>query len=588
MSGILPFVLLLGVLIFVHELGHFSVAKFFGVRVETFSIGFGKKLFSKKHGDTTYALSLIPLGGYVKMYGDDPTKEVPEDQKRYSFLHQPVWPRIWIVAAGPLVNFFFAILVFAIIAFVGEDRPGPEIGDILPGTAAYEAGFRSGDVITAVNPSVAENTYKVNDYTEIKDVIESNPERQLTFLVDRDGESEAIAIKATPKLMPNRNIISFYSEVGHIEGLTILSNSSAVGVSDPQSLAGKAGLKNLSVIKSINGEPVEYWRNLDDKLKAAFQTGAQSQVTLEYVDYQDKSEDPEMMTATIDSSDVSASTLALEGEGFLNAIGIHEPDTFLAGVKRAPSLGRRFLRALGFEVPEDIENASPAYKAGLREGDQIVGINGNPVKEWGDVLTTVGSFKSEDKQLDFTIKREGEEQSLTVTPQMTTMMSPQGKEIERFTIGIYSAGAATASPMFVMQTYNPIKALYYGAYQSVRWTGLTIISFVRLIEQKVSVKNVGGVITIGRVASQSFEMGLSAFLKIMGIISINLFILNLLPIPVLDGGHLVFFTYEAIRGAPLSLRKMEIAQTVGIVLLMSLMLFALFNDVNNWYSVQGW
>ena len=177
---------------------------------------------------------------------------------------------------------------------------------------------------------------------------------------------------------------------------------------------------------------------------------------------------------------------------------------------------------------------------------------------------------------------------VTVTPQMTKLMSPQGKEVERFTIGIYSAAAVTTGPQFTMQTLNPFKAIYYGAYQSVRWTGLTLMSFVRLIENKVSVRNVGGVITIGRVASQSFEMGFAAFLKIMGIISINLFILNLLPIPVLDGGHLLFFTIEAMKGAPISLRKMEIAQTVGMVLLMSLMLFALFNDVNNWYSVQGW
>ncbi|MEZ4870878.1 MAG: RIP metalloprotease RseP [Bdellovibrionales bacterium] len=240
------------------------------------------------------------------------------------------------------------------------------------------------------------------------------------------------------------------------------------------------------------------------------------------------------------------------------------------------------------EVEENVENASPAYKAGLREGDRIVKIDATDVNGWEDVLKTVGGYKKEDQKLDFEIIREGERIPITVSPQMTKLMNAQGQEEERFTIGIYSAGAVVASPEFVMQTWNPIKAIGYGIHQSVRWTGLTLISFVRLIENKVSVKNVGGVITIGRVASQSFEMGLAAFLKIMGIISINLFILNLLPIPVLDGGHLVFFTIEALKGAPLSLRKMEIAQTVGMVLLMGLMLFALFNYVNNWYNVQGW
>ena len=144
LSGFIPFVLLLGILVFVHELGHFAVAKFFGVRVETFSIGIGKKLFQFKRGDTVYALSLIPLGGYVKMFGDDPSKEIPVEEQKVSFLHQPVWPRIAIVAAGPLINFFFAVLVFMAIAYIGEEQAGTVLGDISKHTAAYEAGISLG------------------------------------------------------------------------------------------------------------------------------------------------------------------------------------------------------------------------------------------------------------------------------------------------------------------------------------------------------------------------------------------------------------------------------------------------------------
>ncbi|MEZ4870877.1 MAG: RIP metalloprotease RseP [Bdellovibrionales bacterium] len=302
MSGILPFIILLGVLIFVHELGHFAMARFFGVRVETFSIGFGHKIFKKTYGDTTYALSWLPLGGYVKMYGDDPTKEVPEDQKKYSFLHQPVWPRIWIVAAGPLVNFFFAIIVFALIAFTGEQRPGPEIGDITPGTAAYEAGFRSGDKITHAGVGPITDEKIVSDWTEIKTVIEENPDRKLEFRVERSGSDSPIELSAIPKLVPNRQIISFYDEVGYIEGLSVISKATVVGISDPNSVFGKAGVENLAMIKKVNGEKVEYWRNLAQVIRNAAQ-GSDS-LEIEYTSYLERSEKPEVKTATVNVENI--------------------------------------------------------------------------------------------------------------------------------------------------------------------------------------------------------------------------------------------------------------------------------------------
>src|SRR5688572_19351866 len=129
-SFIVPLIILLGLLIFVHELGHFLVAKYYGVRVEVFSLGFGKKIFSHKRGDTEYCISLIPFGGYVKMFGDDPTAEVPAEEKKFAFNHKPVGQRIAVVLAGPLMNFFFAILLFMMITLIGEETIQPVIGDI--------------------------------------------------------------------------------------------------------------------------------------------------------------------------------------------------------------------------------------------------------------------------------------------------------------------------------------------------------------------------------------------------------------------------------------------------------------------------
>ena len=135
LSGIVPFVILLGILVFVHELGHFSVARMCGVRVEVFSLGFGKKLFSYKKGDTTYCISLIPLGGYVKMFGEQNGDTVSEENRSVSFSHKTVWQRIAIVLAGPLMNFFFAVFVFSLISIIGEETRAPVLAEIEIGRA---------------------------------------------------------------------------------------------------------------------------------------------------------------------------------------------------------------------------------------------------------------------------------------------------------------------------------------------------------------------------------------------------------------------------------------------------------------------
>ncbi|OFZ19377.1 MAG: RIP metalloprotease RseP [Bdellovibrionales bacterium RBG_16_40_8] len=180
-SNVGPFFLLLGLLIFIHELGHFLVAIYFGVRVETFSLGFGKKIFSRKLGDTTYCISLIPLGGYVKMYGDDPSADIPEAQKKYSFLHKPVWPRIAIVLAGPLMNLFFAIFIFAAINMIGEDMSSSQLGDVEISSAAYASGFRSGDKILKINEA------PVHLWQDVKLKVEDNSGNSLKFEVLREN-----------------------------------------------------------------------------------------------------------------------------------------------------------------------------------------------------------------------------------------------------------------------------------------------------------------------------------------------------------------------------------------------------------------
>ncbi|NJL25095.1 MAG: RIP metalloprotease RseP [Calothrix sp. SM1_5_4] len=551
-ENIAPFFILLGVLIFVHELGHFLVAKFFGVRVEVFSLGFGKKVLSFTRGETTYCISLIPLGGYVKMYGDDPTADVPPEERGRAFLHKPVLQRIAIVLAGPLMNLFFAVFVFTLIGGIGEELPGPYAGDIQPGTKAYDAGFRSGDKILAIN---GVNT---PTWVQVRRALEASGGKAVSFTVERQSEPQPLQLEASVSFGENENIFSSDRQVGMVPGLGQESRSTIIGVADPKSPAAQAGLRSLDMIVSVAGKKLNYWRELQPAFAAALTPG-QSHVTVEVRDLakDEKSENIRSVKLAVPSG-------WDEKTDFLSVLGLEPAELYI------------------YQIKKD----SPADKAGIRSRDKVIRIGGEDVHAWNDVLNRVKAFDPVTEGMDITVLRDGAEQTFRIVPEMTKLMTPKGQEEKRFTIGIVSGFFPVGAEPVLYRVTNPVQMFTHGVRETLRWTEFVVMSVVRLVEGDVSAKNIGGVITIGRVASHSFAAGLSTFLKTMAIISINLFLLNLLPVPILDGGHLVFYTIEGLRGAPLSMRKMEVAQQIGLMLLMFLMVFAFFNDITNYISTR--
>lgn len=537
-SFIVPLVILLGLLIFVHELGHFAVAKYFGVRVETFSLGFGKKIFKLKRGDTEYCISIFPLGGYVKMFGDDPTAEIPESEKQYAFNHKPVGQRIAVVLAGPLMNFFFAIVLFTLISIVGEETIQPVMGDVPANSQAYTDGFRSGDRVLKVGETPVET------WEQVQTSIEDNANKTLDFEVKRFNSEETAKVSSAIKLAPNKNILSSEDFVGEIEGVGFASSATTIGILSEESAAYKAGLRLGDMITHVDGKEVLRFK----ELVSAIQASTNPSISLKIQPAEEKKE-----AYSIDISKTSENPLEL-----LKSFGIESSDLYVSKV---------------------MEN-SAAAKAGMKEGDRIVSVNGTTVSSWQEIVTNIQAYKEGEKPLAVTVARAGKQETLMVTPELIDQVSPTGKEKKVFALGVITAMTIAPPFTFVEKTSNPVKALKTGFVKSVYWTKATIMSFVRLIQNKVSAKSIGGPIMIGQLASKTFEIGISPFMKIMAIISINLFVLNLLPIPILDGGHLVFYTIEAIKGAPLSMRKMEIAQQVGLVLLLALMVFAFVNDVS--------
>ncbi len=535
LSAIIPFIILLGLLIFVHELGHFMVAKFWGVRVEVFSLGFGKKIFKYKKGDTTYCISLIPLGGYVKMFGDELNAQISESDKSVSFTHKPVWQRISVVLAGPLMNFFFAIFIFFVVALIGEQMKAPVVGDVTQSSPAYEMGFRSGDRI------VKAGGQNIQTWEQFVHMMTENHGQTLQVEVQREGSDRVEPLQAKPSLVNNPNILSTDEKIGDVEGLSSTSKASLVGIRS-ESVAAKAGLQTGDLIKSIAGRPVKYFREIDNMMVSL--QGQPISIEVE----------------RFDMADTSKSKM----------VKIDLPGTQFASI-----------RSLGIEASElylaKVLDDSPAQAAGLRAGDRILTVNQTTPQRWEEILETVKSYQG-DKPLSFEVERAGAVSKIDITPRVTSQMTSQGGEEKRFTVGIVPWAFPALPEMALIKADNFGTALLRGVEKTNEITKMTVLSFVRLLEAKISPKNIGGVISIGQAASETFKLGASQFLQMMAVISVNLFILNLLPVPVLDGGHLLFYLIEAVKGAPVSMRKMEIAQQIGLVVLMSLMVFALFND----------
>ncbi len=535
-DNIVPFVVLLGILVFVHELGHFLVARFCGVRVEVFSLGFGKKLFSHKRGDTTYCLSLIPLGGYVKMFGEQgSTAEFSEEDKKVSFTHKTVWQRIAIVLAGPLMNFFFAVLVFGIVAFRGEETRSARIAEIQSGSVAEIAGLKTQDKILQVAGQ------DIRSYDEFQKKLNHFQNSNVELTVQQDTEAVRkinVAVSSTK----NPNLFTTSSTIANIEGILPYAKGTLVAVKF-DSLAYRVGLRTGDEILKINNQKIIGWNGLN---KLISDQPVQIEIDRAVLNDQ-KSDKKEKLTlnSQIENS-LNIKTIS--------DFGVEHPDVYL----------------------DQVVAGSPAEAAGLLKYDKILAIDSKKISTWDDVLQTIKSYSGTDA-ITMTLLRDGTEVTKKLTPKMTSQMTLQGQEDRRYTVGIMSM-MNIAMPETVVIAENPIMAVGKGFERSWDVSVMTVMSFVRLFQGEVSHKNIGGMISIGKAAKDSYQMGLQAFLMTMGILSISLFILNLLPVPVLDGGHLVFYIVEIVKGSPLSLKKIEVAHQVGFALLMGLMALALFND----------
>lgn len=508
LEKVLIFVLFLCPLIFFHELGHFFFARLFGVRVEVFSIGFGPKIFKYVRNGTQYAISIIPLGGYVKMFGDDPFSEVSltEEEKKVAFNHKSKMARFWIVFGGPLANLLMAYALYVGLLTAGEKVPETKIGMVAEKSQLYQRGLRSGDVLTMIND---ERILSIDD-------LNINDSEIHTLTVKRRGENVQMNV--------GMKFDDFIEEFK-----TVFMNGKRPVFVDA------SGKKYMASLKQGVTNPDT---SLEELLSIK-----EGKVYLYEL--------PENATApNLKAERIVDSAAGLRGAGY-------------------------------YPVELSIRNVvmgTPADKAGIKKDDILLTYDGIALSSFEDLRAGLQKLP-EAKEASIEVLSSGKKAVKTLVPEVKTIENQKVK-----VIGVESGVDYLQPKLVIAKADNFWVALVSAFQRTTDGVVKTFLGYKKLITREVSLDNIGGPLAIGKVASDSFNISLSMFFRLMAFISINLGVINLFPIPVLDGGHIVFLIIEAINRGPLSRRKLEFAQRIGVSFLFLLIFIALFNDVTRLFK----
>jgi regulator of sigma E protease len=446
MTTVLAFLLTLGVLIVVHEYGHYRVALACGVKVLRFSIGFGRVVWQRQRGDTEFALSLLPLGGYVRMLDEREGPVAPHELHR-AFNRKPLAQRAAIVLAGPLANLALAVLLYACTHWMGMDEPKAVLSTPAAGSLAEAAGMRSGDWV--------QNW--------------------------QDDDGQWVVVQSATDLR--------WQLTHH----ALEHRPLTLQVSDR---AGR-GLREVRLDLS-----------------------------------------------TLEAQSVDAALMKRIG------------------------LGAAYTDAVMGEVKAD----GPAEKAGLKKGDRVLQVDGVAIADGAMLLERIRSAHRDGQPLamQWRVERQGQALDLTVSPKLVRDGERQVARIEA-----YVAGA----PEMVTVRHGPVDGLLLGFKRTAEVATVSLKMLGRMLIGEASLRNLSGPLTIADYAGQSAQLGLSYYLGFLAVVSVSLGVLNLLPLPMLDGGHLMYYLFEGLTGRPVSEAWLEKLQRGGVAVLLLMMSVALFNDV---------
>ncbi len=546
------FIVLVGVLIFVHELGHFVWAKFFGVRVLKFSLGFGPKIAGFSRGGTEYVIAAFPLGGYVRMLGETPTDVIEERDDGHAFSQQPLWKRTIIVFAGPAMNLVLPIALFFVV-FLGQAETAPAvIGTVFPGQPA-DGALEPGDRVLRVEDE------PVTTFYELARIIQDHPNQEIELLIERDGERHVVRL--TPFLARTvQPPLDLVEESGRV-GIKPHHPLALIGVTSPSSPAAGARLRTFDRVIAASRRPVQRWIDLEQAI------------------------------GNNDGTTVPVSYLRpvrLENAlGGLLEVEIYEPH--VTTLTPEPGPGDALLRA-GLE-PADLYVSSVSLAPGhgaavdLRRGDRLVSIDGRPIRAWATMLADVEASAGAVHEVMW---RRGD-QLVTRRHRLRAAHALTGDPGDERLFVVSTDGRTHLASVghqrpTVLDPLVPFpKPTLYAAEQAFAVTfelvQATAYSVLRLFQGRLSVDQIGGPLRIFEETAAASREGAVSYLSLMAFISVNLGLINLLPIPLLDGGHLLFFLIEAVARRPVAVRVRQYASLVGLLLLIVVMVLAFKNDL---------
>jgi regulator of sigma E protease len=547
-------IVLLGVLVFVHEFGHFIVGKWCGIAAETFSIGFGPTIIRFKRGLTDYRLSLIPLGGYVKFYGSMRTEPVPLEAQGREYFSASPFRRFLTIAAGPAANFILAVVAYSILAKSGIPFVKPEIGFVNSGGAAASAGILPGDIIERIDG------IEIQTWRELETKISKSPERNLRLSVRRGADLKEIDVVPRSELGITED---GESRVGRI-GIAAAAVSTLISVKDPRSLAYQAGFRTGDKINEI------VWKDLSGITK--------NSATNRWIDITHALESAMVETTVRDFTFKITKAMAPSTDS--NQARQSE-QFFSLSAPPEISQARELLAHWGISDGQLIVGSlEPGAQSLLRPNDVIIAMNGQDLGSQFDLYKSLDSLTV--GFAEFEIVRDNIVMKVKEPLVQFKKDMPSGA-IDAFRV-TFELIPALSSPEVHFEQRNLTGSIGWGISETSNQSLFLVRILKRIFTGNVSLATMGGPILIAKVAGDAAKRGWQTFLSTMAIISINLAVVNLVPIPVLDGGQIVLILAESLRRRPVPVAMIENYQRLGFVMVMALVVLVFYNDLNRFWS----
>lgn len=552
-NPLVSFVILVGLVIFIHELGHFFAGKFFGIQVEEFSIGFGPKAFSLQRGTTVYRINWLPIGGYVRFYGADPSENIPLENKHKSFLHAKLYKRMIVSFAGPFANVILSLVIISSLYWKGLPAQPPIINTI-PNSAAEKSGLKSGDRVISIQGK------NVRSWSDLSKYIKRSRKRSLDFRVIRHNKIQTIVV--TPQVENSETIYGIKKPTKKI-GVTPYF-AEPILVLERNSHLYKAGLRTGDRITDVNENKTKYFFQIQDNLNENINKKARIQW--------ERSQKKMSMNITIqrhDSKDLLSPSLLIQD--FVDPQKIKDEKK---------------------SYQDDIKKSVSAFQScGFQKGDVITNLNNKTIVTNFDLYSFSESFsdlslhsKTQKSPMQFLLKGKkfnanSQKVSFSCTVPIALITDHLDRKKRTILFPFEFASRWRVMPQTEIQSKTPLDNMNMSL--EMLWSQITLIyhGIKHLFSGDIPLTNLGGPVAIAQIAHDAASAGIITFLLTMSIISVNIGMMNLLPLPGLDGGHLMLNTIELLYGKPLPQNLQTQIQRIGILFLLFLFVFVFYNDI---------